>query len=271
MNMKAYMIKKIQSNAVLRKCIIRMTNKIQAVDNQVQILNIHFKKNLIIVQGDSNWLYCDEKSYMRHCHVCIDGNNNIVEIETGTEIYGKDRVNFFIKGKNNRIIVGKNCKLRNTCFFIEGSNNKIKFENGISSFEVEFHIEQNNNCIHIGKRTTFHGRDSYPIHIALDEGSSITIEEDCMFSNNIQIRTTDSHSIVDMNGKRLNYAENIRIGKHCWIGLGCILLKGTNLASNTVVAAGTVCTSKFYQENCIVAGNPAKIVKQNIDWNRKFV
>ena len=80
MNMKAYMIKKIQSNAVLRKCIIRMTNKIQAVDNQVQILNIHFKKNLIIVQGDSNWLYCDEKSYMRHCHVCIDGNNNIVEI-----------------------------------------------------------------------------------------------------------------------------------------------------------------------------------------------
>ena len=73
---------------------------------------------------------------MRHCHVYIDGNNNIVEIETGTEIYGKDRVNFFIKGKNNRIIVGKNCKLRNTCFFIEGSNNKIKFENGISSFEV---------------------------------------------------------------------------------------------------------------------------------------
>ena len=69
----------------------------------------------------------------------------------------------------------------------------------------------------------------------------------------------------------INYAENIKIGKHCWIGLNCIILKGTQIAPHTVVAAGSICTSSYLRENCIIAGNPARIVKQNIDWDRKFV
>lgn len=109
------------------------------------------------------------------------------------------------------------------------------------------------------------------MHIALDEGSSITINEDCMFSNGIQIRSTDSHSIIDSTGKRINYAEDITIGEHCWIGLGCIILKGTTIAPHTVVAAGSICTTEYHKGNCIIAGNPAKVVKENIDWDRKYL
>lgn len=136
---------------------------------------------------------------------------------------------------------------------------------------AEFHIEQDNNCLNIKKGTTFHGRNGYPVHIALDEGSSITINEDCMFSNGIQIRSTDSHSIIDSTGKRINYAEDITIGEHCWIGLGCIILKGTTIAPHTVVAAGSICTTEYHKGNCIIAGNPAKVVKENIDWDRKYL
>ena len=122
-------------------------------------------------------------------------------------------------------------------FRINGNNNVICLENNVSVYGAEFHIEQDNNCLNIKKGTTFHGRNGYPVHIALDEGSSITINEDCMFSNGIQIRSTDSHSIIDSTGKRINYAEDITIGEHCWIGLGCIILKGTTIAPHTVVAA----------------------------------
>jgi len=147
----------------------------------------------------------------------------------------------------------------------------IELKDDISAFGAEFHIEQNGNYLQIRKGTTFHGRNGYPIHIALDEGSTVLIDEDCMFSNGIQIRSTDSHSITDIKGNRINYAENIKIGKHCWIGLNCIILKGTQIAPHTVVAAGSICTSSYLRENCIIAGNPARIVKQNIDWDRKFV
>ena len=102
------------------------------------------------------------------------------------------------------------------------NNNVICLENNVSAYGAEFHIEQDNNCLNIKKGTTFHGRNGYPVHIALDEGSSITINEDCMFSNGIQIRSTDSHSIIDSTGKRINYAalENIRkTSNGMWISI----------------------------------------------------
>ena len=92
-----------------------------------------------------------------------------------------------------------------------------------------------------------------------------------MLSHGIQIRSTDSHSIVNMNGDRINPAQNVVIGDHCWIGLQSIILKGTVLGHHCVVGAGAVCSKKYDECNCVLVGNPAKISKENIDWDRKFV
>lgn len=271
MDIRSCVINIIQNNLLFRNFAIKIFNKIQPGDNILNIDNIHFKSNFINIHGKANCLRCVGESFLQRCQIYINGEGNIIDINAKTEIYGNNSQTFHVDGDNNQILIGKNCIIRNTTFFIQESNNLIELEDDISVFGAEFHIEQNSNCLKIGKGTTFHGRNGYPVHIALDEGSCIVIDEDCMFSNGIQVRSTDSHSIIDMNGKRINYAEDIYIGKHSWVGLGCILLKGTNIAPHTVVAAGSICTSKFFQENCIVAGNPAKIVKQNIDWDRKFV
>lgn len=53
--------------------------------------------------------------------------------------------------------------------------------------------------------------------------------------------------------------------------MGCIILKGSQISNNTVVGAGTIVTKKYEEPNCILAGNPAKIVKRNIDWDRKLL
>lgn len=54
----------------------------------------------------------------------------------------------------------------------------------------------------------------------------------------------------------------IVIGEGCFIGANSIILKGTVLGNNVVVGAGSVVSGKF-PDNVIIAGNPAKIIKQN--------
>lgn len=54
------------------------------------------------------------------------------------------------------------------------------------------------------------------------------------------------------------------IGENCWIGRDVSIMKGVTIGDNTVVAANSVVT-KSIPANCIAAGNPAKVVKTDID------
>lgn len=56
----------------------------------------------------------------------------------------------------------------------------------------------------------------------------------------------------------------ISIGENCWIGSNVRICKGVTIGENSVVAANSVVT-KDVPANCIAAGNPAKIVKTDID------
>lgn len=63
----------------------------------------------------------------------------------------------------------------------------------------------------------------------------------------------------------------IVIGKNVWIGEYCRICKGVTIGDGSVVAANAVVT-KDVPANCIVAGNPARVVKTDIDKSipRKF-
>jgi len=53
----------------------------------------------------------------------------------------------------------------------------------------------------------------------------------------------------------------IYIGSYCWIAANSVVLSGVTLGDHTVVAAGSVVNKSFPEGYCILAGNPAKIVK----------
>jgi len=55
--------------------------------------------------------------------------------------------------------------------------------------------------------------------------------------------------------------KDIHIGKECWIGMNSIVLPGVTLGDKTVVGAGSVVTKSFPEGNCIIAGNPAKVLR----------
>lgn len=60
------------------------------------------------------------------------------------------------------------------------------------------------------------------------------------------------------------HAAKTFIGTHCFIGCGSIIMPNITIGNHVIVAAGSVVT-KDVPSNCIVAGNPAKVIKVDID------
>ncbi|MBG9979950.1 acyltransferase [Facklamia sp. DSM 111018] len=89
-------------------------------------------------------------------------------------------------------------------------------------------------------------------------GATITIGKGCYIADNVGIITAN-HSLKDL--KRHEKGQSITLGENCWIGMNSVILPGVKLGDNTVVGAGSVVTKSFPEGNCIVAGNPAKIIK----------
>ncbi|GHV88631.1 hypothetical protein AGMMS50267_09910 [Spirochaetia bacterium] len=90
-----------------------------------------------------------------------------------------------------------------------------------------------------------------------------------MLSYNINVLTSDAHLIFDKNTKeKINQNKDIIIGNHVWIGMNAMILKGVEIKDNSIIGAYSLVTKKFCNENIIVAGNPAKIIKENIEWQR---
>lgn len=262
----------VNKSELLKQCVFKIRNKIKAGSNTLIASNIHVQRNIIWMnEGNNQSVHCANTAFFRNCRILMRGNNNVIEIGENSEIYGDGNLVFNINGNNNHIRIGSNCHINNSQVYILGNNNKVILEDHLSCYGAEFNIRQDGNIISIGKGTTFHGRAGYPVHIVADEGTGIYVGEDCMFSKDIQIRSSDSHSIVDLSGKRLNRPENVNIGNHVWVSLGAIILKGASIPEHSVVAAGAVCTRKYTELNTIIGGNPAKVIKREIDWDRKFI
>ena len=93
----------------------------------------------------------------------------------------------------------------------------------------------------------------------------ITIGDNTMIGGNVKILDNDFHPIEAearlADDKRKIGAREIVIGKNCFIGCNAILLKGTVLGDNCVIGAGAVVCGRF-EDNCVIAGNPARVIKR---------
>ena len=180
-----------------------------------------------------------------------------------------DSTQFEIWGSNNQIIIGADCHFNNVTFHIEGDNHRIQIGNKVR-FNVAGSIwfEDHNGELNVGDESTFEN-----VHLAVTEPySTLTIGQDCMFSYDIDVRTGDSHSVIaETENRRTNYAENISFGDHVWVTARCVILKGALISSNSIIGTQSVVTKPFYSEGVVIAGNPAKVIKEGINWKRERV
>ncbi len=171
-----------------------------------------------------------------HCRIKSSGTGNRLVLRGGVYL----NCEFVFFGSNNTIELGKDCVAKNASFY----------------------TEDDNNAIIIADHTRFEGK----IHIAVTESTKCTIGNDCLFSSEIVIRTGDSHSILNEAGARINPAKDVVIGNHVWVGHRVLITKGVSMPENCVVGTGAVVTKPIDKDGTVIAGVPAKIVKENIHW-----
>ena len=136
---------------------------------------------------------------------------------------------------------------RNSKFKIEG------FVKILSGFKIDI---RENAILSIGENTLIN------MDCSIYCFKNIEIGSDCLFGPGVIIRDCDGHTI---NGRC--DAKPVVIGNHVWLGENSMILKGVSIGDGSVVAAGSVVT-KNVPENTIVAGNPAKVIKSNVVWER---
>lgn len=206
--------------------------------------NLKDMKPKKIIKGKDTIFDIDQAATLFNCSFDIIGNNNRIEIKEGSIL---NNVSFFIRGDNNTIKIGQ----------------RVRFNRGGSIWIEDYSCE-----VIIGDSTTFED-----IHLAVTEpDSKIHIGKDCMFAYGIDLRTGDSHSILDaITKERINYAQDIFIGNHVWIAAHVSILKGVHISDNSVVATRAVVTKSFQEKNILIGGMPAKKLKANIDWDRERI
>jgi acetyltransferase-like isoleucine patch superfamily enzyme len=90
----------------------------------------------------------------------------------------------------------------------------------------------------------------------------IKIGRDTFISSNVVIRDSDNHSLIGSGHEK---SKPIIIGDHVWIGTNAIILKGVTIGDGAVVAAGAVVTRNVPPKS-LVGGVPARVMRENIDW-----
>jgi acetyltransferase-like isoleucine patch superfamily enzyme len=118
--------------------------------------------------------------------------------------------------------------------------------------------------IHVNGKLTI-GDNSYIMpHTLVAVSSSLTIGNDCAISWNCQILDNDGHDFM-INGEKKEPVAPIVIGNKVWIGSNSMIKKGVTIGNGSVVASGSVVT-RDVPERVVVAGMPARVIRENIDW-----
>ncbi len=153
---------------------------------------------------------------------------------------------FSVSGNGSRIIIGDGCVIKGLNCLLFGDDSQVIIGNNV-------HINASKH---------------FPTVMNAVNGTKIIIGDECLFSNSIELHTTDYHPIYEIgDGKAINNAKDIVLDSHVWVGFRTIILKGSHISSDSVIGAGSLVASSFEEKNIIVCGIPAKIIKSGINWH----
>jgi acetyltransferase-like isoleucine patch superfamily enzyme len=214
-------------------------------------------------RGRGNLVSCRGDLRVRAVRVTIDGDANGITLAPGARLENSAIV---VRGCDNLVYVGASY-LRDVVMTVTGSGNRITIADACTLRGAGFVCEDNGNAIAIGAMTEVAG----PTEFAALEGTRVSVGSGCLFSGGIHMRTGDSHTLTDLKGRRINPSRDISVGEHVWVGRGVTILKGGALADSSVAGAEAVITKAFETPHVVVAGNPARVVRTDIDWRAERI
>lgn len=97
---------------------------------------------------------------------------------------------------------------------------------------------------------------------------NIGIGKDVLISRETFIYDSDHHPIVNENDVQLNPAKPVIIEDHVWIGLKCLILRGSRIGTGAMIAANSLVGGKI-KPGTMASGNPARSYSE-IRWKKNL-
>lgn len=198
----------------------------------------------------------------RKCYKVISDGSNIITSPKAKSI------DIYVKGNGNVIDIDNGIDSRTLIHIrVVGDNNNIKIKKCNAIINLSMGSDDgrsiHNSSFEFGE--SYSGSVSY---VMMEDNTHIKIGDRCMFSNGIMFRCTDDHAIISLdNGEVINRARSIEIGDHVWIGMNVSILKNSKIADGCIVGMNSVVAGKFNQKNCVICGNSARVVRENVKWD----
>lgn len=212
--------------------IILNKNKISGLKNIEILKNVRLYKTRIKIEN-GNYLILNDESYLDNVEITIKGKNNRVIIGKNTKIIGKLEV----KSNGSLIEIGDCSNIDSEIVIFSGDNNIVSIGKNVKIYQGKLSSSYDNNFIKIG--------------------------DECLISNSI-IRNNDAHKIYK-NEILINKGKGIIIKDRVWLAANTVILKGVTINSGNVIGIGSIVTKDIINENSIIVKGD-RVVEENIWW-----
>lgn len=184
------------------------------------------------------------KKHIKNISCTFFGDNNYVEIH---EPFNISNFRCTMVGSDSKIVIGKNftCRKFNVRTYSESS---VIVGDNAHFVDVKIYATgAKKQCVEIGKNS--------------------------LMSFNVYIKTSDGHTLYDEKTMNvLNKSSGkIIIGDHVWICPNVSILKDARIADNCVVGSMSLINKQFDEKGSLIAGIPAKVIKNGINWDKTAV
>lgn len=129
---------------------------------------------------------------------------------------------------------------------------------GVVSLQRGVRVVVDGGELRIGHGTNINGLTKILV------AESVRIGAECTLSWDVQIMDNDFHAITVDGTERPSKAP-VLIGDRVWIGTRAVILKGVEIGTGAVVAAGAV-VNRDVPPGTVVAGMPARVVGKVDAW-----
>lgn len=153
----------------------------------------------------------------------------------------------------------------------EGKKSLLRIDNGGKIIFNGLAQFSQGNSIRVGANGTLIIGNNFTVNkeCSIICDGNMKIGNDVLLGWKVNIRDSDGHVIYDNITKIKNpIRKNVTIGNHVWIASYVDILKGTEIMDNSIMDYKSCILSKFDKSNCIIGGYPAKILRENINWEK---
>jgi acetyltransferase-like isoleucine patch superfamily enzyme len=100
-------------------------------------------------------------------------------------------------------------------------------------------------------------------------GGSVVAEPDQLWAADVYLATDDMHRLEDSRtGERLNpFGAHIRLGRHVWLCKDAVVTGHVEIGDGAVVGMRSMVRGQKVPSRTVVAGSPARVVRENATWS----